>query len=54
VTGYDDERDQARAAYADLRRDCRPLPEDTSRSATRRSLPWLNVVIAATAAVMNL
>ena len=39
VTGYDDERDQVRAAYADLRRYCRPLSEDTPRSATRRSLP---------------
>jgi hypothetical protein len=32
VTGYDDERDQVRAGYTDLRRYCRPLPEDTPRS----------------------
>ncbi len=34
VVGYDDERDQVRAAYADLRRNCHPLPEDAAGSAT--------------------
>jgi hypothetical protein len=46
VTGYDDERDQAPAAYAklretgtgthaELRKNCHPLPDDAPGSATR-------------------
>jgi hypothetical protein len=38
ATGYDDERDRAGATYANLRRNCHPLPEDAAGSGTRRSL----------------
>jgi len=34
VAGYDDEREQARATYAILRRNCHPLAEDAAGSAT--------------------
>jgi hypothetical protein len=34
ATGYDEERDRVRAAYANLRRTCHPLPDDAPGSAT--------------------
>jgi len=42
-SAYDKERTLARAVYAEPRRRCHPLPDDTATSTARRSIPWNHV-----------